>query len=71
MFIIYNINTVILIFFNTFFKTKKNIGIYNENFGTVVKPYSLPLSLDYIDFDSKIIKIIIFKFHLIFKLKNK
>lgn len=27
----------------------------NENIGTVIRPYSLPLSLDYIDFDSSYI----------------
>jgi len=33
----------------------KNIGLYNENHATVMRPYTLPLSLDYVDIDSAFI----------------
>ena len=40
-----------------------NIGLLNENYGIIQRPYSLPLSLDYIDMDCKfILKVIYCRF---------
>ena len=35
-----------------------NIGLFDDNLGTHIRPYCLPLSIDYIDFDSNYILIL-------------